>query len=137
MGGPAIINGKSYYELDNFYRCKIKYKGMIWHSSEHLYQGLKFQDEKYIREINKEGINAFTAWAMGQSRDHPLIDNFEEKKVDLMYIANWEKFTQNPKLKNTLTSSTGKIAFFKSTPFWNTQNALILEKIRRKIKNDY
>lgn len=134
MGGPAIIDGKIYTQLDNFYRCFIEYNEMLWQSSEQLYQGLKFTDIKYIKEINKKGINPGTAWTMGQSREHPLIDNFEEEKINLMYRANWEKFSQNQALKRTLLSTTGKIKFTKSSPFWNRQNGLILERIRDELK---
>ena len=135
MGGPAIIDGKIYTQLDNFYRCFIEYNGMLWHSSEQLFQASKFEDIKYIREINKKGINPGTAWTMGQSREHSLIDNFEEEKVNLMYRANWEKFSQNQALKRTLLSTTGKIKFTKSSPFWNHQNGLILERIRNELKS--
>jgi predicted NAD-dependent protein-ADP-ribosyltransferase YbiA (DUF1768 family) len=115
MGGPAIIDGKIYTQLDNFYRCFIEYNEMLWQSSEQLYQGLKFTDIKYIKEINKKGINHGTAWTMG-------------------YRANWEKFSQNQALKRTLLSTTGKIKFTKSSPFWNRQNGLILERIRNELK---
>lgn len=134
MGGPGIVNGKSYDELDNFYRCKIEYEGLIYHSSEAMYQAIKFRDLEYRKLISKEGMNAQTAWAMGQSREHQLVENFEKRKAGLMYLANWYKFTQNPRLKEVLVSTAPhKIIFLRSSPYWNTKNAQILEKIRDKL----
>jgi len=132
MGGFGTVNGVKYVEFDNFYICKIQHNGLIWNSSEQLYQALKFKDKKYQKKISEEQ-HVMKAWELGQSREHELVDNFEEQKANLMYYANFEKFRQNPHLANVLTSTEGKIVFTKSCDFWNRMNSKILMKIRDKL----
>ena len=134
MGGPGILeNGRFIDEFDNFYLCKFMYNGMMWRSSEHLYQALKFKDPAYQTEINREKECYYD---LGQSRKHALIDDFENKKEELMYIANREKFSQNQRLKTILVTTTGSITFRKSSPFWNLTNARILMRLRGEFIQD-
>lgn len=135
MGGPGRIGLKKYVEFDNFYPCIIEYNEMIFHSSEQLYQALKFVSKDYQKEIAEKGKDPYTAWAMGQNRTYKLIDNFEEKKAELMYIANYEKYIQNPELKKVLLSTEGNISFADSSNFWNQMNAKILHTLRSTLKH--
>jgi ribA/ribD-fused uncharacterized protein len=131
MGGSGIANKQFYPILDNFYKCQFTYDGMTWNSSEQLYQALKFKDKEYRKKINQETeINMI--YYMGQSEDHELIDNFEEKKVDLMLLANYQKFNQNEELQKVLISTfPHSITFLGSTEFWNKKNSKILVTLRK------
>lgn len=134
MGGPAYVGTRSYAEFDNFYPCKFEYMGMKWISSEQLYQALKFKDNKYQKQINAESC-PHKIWAMGQNRKYELIDDFENKKAELMYIANREKFSQNPQLKALLLSTGDEpIRSSGSHGFWNAKNAEILMRLRRELR---
>ena len=132
MGGPGYVNNVKYKQFDNFYEVDIQWHGMIWKSAEHLYQSKKFKDENYQKEINKQH-HPSAYYAMGQSREHTLIDDFEMKKVGLMYSANFKKFRQHEDLLKVLKSTEGPIEFYCSTPFWNKWNGKILEHLREKL----
>jgi ribA/ribD-fused uncharacterized protein len=137
MGGPGLVNGKEYNSFDNFHLCNFKSTdGREWTTTEAYYQAMKFVDHAWQEEIRKSSVsNPQHAWIEGQSREHVLIDDFEEKKWDIMARGNWYKFTQNKALGDVLLS-TGEnpITFTKSCPYWNKANAQILTVIRRKMR---
>jgi ribA/ribD-fused uncharacterized protein len=134
MGGAPVINRKNYPQFDNFYEnMRIQYNGMIWKSSEQLYQALKFKDLEYRKKING-AFSTNVAYELGQSRNHELVDNFESIKKSLMYEANLAKFSQNPELAELLTSTYPYPIFcFKSSAFWNKANQEILTEIREAL----
>jgi ribA/ribD-fused uncharacterized protein len=136
MGGPGIVDGKSHVELDNFQTCSFTIAGKLYTSSEHCYQVYKFKDPKWREEIRVTTLNnPETAWLMGQTREHELVDNFETIKSVIMYEANRQKFRQNPDLLETLLSTgDGHISFTKSSPYWNEENSRILMRLRRELR---
>ena len=109
--------------------------GLTWQSAEHLYQASKFKDANWRLEINRCAA-AHGYYRMGQSREHPLIDDFENKKANLMFQANWAKFNKNQRLRDTLVATRGPIEFYDSTDFWNQTNGRILKMIRERLRND-
>lgn len=131
MGGAPVINRKNYPQFDNFYEnVRIEYDGMLWKSSEHLYQALKFKDPEYRKKINR-AFSSNIAYELGQSREYELVDNFEAVKKSLMFEANYAKFTQNPELAKLLVSTHPYPIFcFKSDAYWNRANQEILTEIR-------
>lgn len=137
MGGPARVNGILYPQFDNFYPCRFMYDGRVWCSSEQLYQASKFKDEDYRKKINIQR-DPSVIWNMGQSREHNLIDGFEERKYELMYTANFEKFAQNKDLRDLLIS-TGDypIECKGSTDIWNRYNSEILTQIRERLRQQF
>lgn len=131
MGGSGIANKQFYPVFDNFYKCQFNYDGMTWNSSEQLYQTLKFKDKEYRKKINQE-TEMIMIYYLGQSEEHELIDNFEEKKVENMFLANYQKFKQNPEFQKILISTyPHDITFLGSTEFWNEKNGKILMKLRK------
>lgn len=133
MGGPGFCNNKTYNCFDNFYPCVFMVDGKKYTSSEQCYQALKFEDEDWKEKI-RSNHNPNTCWFMGQSRNHKLIPDFEEKKSQLMYIANFAKFIQNKYIADILMDTNGIITFNGSTPFWNNENADILMRIRTMLQ---
>lgn len=131
MGGAAHINGKKYPEFDNFYPCEFEIKGHIWRCAEQYFQSRK-SDEPKFQELIKSVRNGREAWEAGQKAS--LNESWESMKVDIMYVANKEKFLQNPHLRDLLVNSEGKIDFFASMPFWNQKNAEILERLRSQLR---
>ncbi len=131
MGGPAYVNGQVVGELDNFYTCTVVDKcGHRWTSAEHLYQASKFRDPAYRADIRR-ATASHGYYRMGQSRQHALIDKFEEHKGALMFVANWYKYSQNAHLARILLATAPHaIECRASTPFWNAENARILADIR-------
>ena len=132
MGGSAHIDGQVFPEFDNFFVAPFEAYGLVWQSAEHLYQALKFKDTTYRREINS-CVAAHAYYRMGQSREYQLIDDFENKKANLMFQANWSKITQNKRLGEKLLATRGPIAFYDSTDFWNQTNGRILKTIRERL----
>lgn len=134
MGGPGYCGGRHYECFDNFLTCSFVVGGKRYTSSEQCYQALKFADADW-RETIRQAKSAEEAWRLGQSRAHALIPNFEERKEDLMYAANYAKFSQNKPLARVLCA-TGKkdITFMGSTPFWNAANSRVLRRVRRELQ---
>ena len=131
MGGPGLV---AYKEFDNFYHVDegFEHEGTIWYTSEALYQSLKFKDQEYAQSLSKAPVHI--AWSMCQSRNYELIDDFEAKRPELMYIANYAKYSQVPRLRQVLISTGEReIEFTRSTRFWNKHNAEILMKIRNEL----
>lgn len=128
MGGPAIVNGKDIPELDNFYQCKFELDNYCWNDAETYFQANKTQDLHLFTKI-RLSVSPSAAWKLGN--EIPLRKDWEDIKVGIMYKANDAKFRQNPELKKILVS-TGlhDITFTGSTPFWNKENAKILERLR-------
>ena len=134
MGGPGYCNNKTYNCFDNFFPAVFTMDGKLYKSSEQCYQASKFVDEKWSEKI-RNTYSSDMAYDLGQDRFHKLIDNFEEKKVELMYKANFAKFSQNKSLRDTLLSTGDhKISFTGSTNFWNKYNAEILMRIRSELR---
>lgn len=132
MGGPAIVNDKNIPELDNFFVCKFELDDRIWPTTENYFQAQKSPNNFYQEALTK--CPPKVAWKAGNTVE--IRDNWEDIKVEVMYDANYAKFSQNPELKEILLSTAPhEIKFTASTPFWNEKNAEILTKIREELKD--
>ncbi len=133
MGGPAVIDGVSYDEFDNFFKCEFVVNGIKYISSEQFFQCQKTFDNntgKFSKEFNSvfSGGAGIGCWTAGSKVT--LRKNWDKIRVDIMYEANKEKIEQNPQLLETLIKTEGQVYFFESTYFWNYWNARIIERIR-------
>lgn len=134
MGGPGYCNGKMYNCFDNFFQCSFTVNWKKYTSTEQCYQASKFSDNAWHEKI-RHTWNPQQAWALGQSTEHRLIPDFEKKKEELMYEANYAKFSQNDRLKQVLLSTgDGVITFVGSTGFWNAANGRILMRVRKELR---
>ncbi|GAB5372151.1 hypothetical protein AAMO2058_001641000 [Amorphochlora amoebiformis] len=121
MGGPCVCDGKQYDEMDNFLIAEMKLDGK------------KFKDENY-RELIRNEKSGDKCWSLGQSRKFKIIENWEEIKVDVMYRANYAKFSQNDKLKKVLCETKGPIEAY-GFRFWAHWNGVLLERIREELRD--
>lgn len=131
LSGSITINGIMVKELHNSYLCEFMYDGLVWSSSEQLYQAMKF---KYVYErdlIHEEGKIPYIAWQIGQMK-RPLIDDFEERKSQNMYLAVLAKIMANPKIYSILQLK-GDIVCNCENEYWKDHNEKILTKIRNDI----
>merc|ERR1712093_541873 len=121
-------------ELDNFFQCSFEADGKEWPSSEHYYQACKFTDPagEDLREALRTHPSAQGAWSVGQSGGSLRAD-WESAKVDCMYRANLEKFSQNLRLRDVLCGTRGLLAA-RGCLFWKTWNEVILERIREELR---
>ena len=145
MGGSGFSENIEYKEFDNFFRCEFVMEGYNWTSSEQAYQALKYDDKEHIERINRETSIAMI-YHLGHSTHYKLSENygysekifsnpFENKKIKLMYRVNFEKFSQNKRLRDILLETKGPITFLGSSKFWRYWNGKILEKIRDVLSN--
>jgi ribA/ribD-fused uncharacterized protein len=131
MGGPGWVNGESYDEFDNFHKCSFVVDGLEYPTSETYYQcskAINNEDHEKIRSCS-----GMKAWVEGNKIK--IRDDWESVKVECMYKANFEKFSQNELLKKVLLSTKGEITFYNSTDFWCKWNSKILKRLREELKD--
>ena len=89
--------------LSNFYNVPFTYKGIHFTNSEAAFQSQKEPEnaEKY------SDISPSTAKSMGRSAS--LRPDWEQVKDQVMYDVLYEKFSQNPELKEALLNTGDKI----------------------------
>merc|ERR1711862_713402 len=63
-----------------------------------------------------------------------LREDWEIVKVDMMYEANFAKFSQNRFLRELLVESKGPISA-QGGLYWKTWNEILLERIREELKH--
>jgi len=102
--------------FSNFSPHPVVAYGIKWPTSEHLFQALKFKgsDDEYFNEIAKAKTPAM-AKRLGRSRKHPLRDDWEEVKDEVMYFIIHAKATQNSEVLDELLA-TGKREIVENSP---------------------
>lgn len=90
------FSGK-YRFLSNFWPCKVVWEGVEYPSTEHAYQAAKLVN-KEDRELVR---NATAAEAKKLGRKFPMIDGWDNVRLNVMYDLCLQKF-QNPELKQKL-----------------------------------
>jgi predicted NAD-dependent protein-ADP-ribosyltransferase YbiA (DUF1768 family) len=124
--------------LDNFYQCQINAEGNCWPSSEHYYQASKFPGNEHHRETIRLADSGMASWHLGNTSpdEGPVCRaDLEEVKVELMYRANFMKFSQNRSLGQHLTATRGPITA-QGGMFWKTWNEVLLERIREELRGE-
>ena len=93
-------------EFSNFYYNPIKIDGIVYITTEHYFQSMKYVtvNPEYARKIDKAN-NPMQAATLGRNRRKPMRPDWEKIKDDVMRKALWEKFTQHPHLKELLLST--------------------------------
>jgi len=135
--------------LSNLYHVKFKdtiYSNLEFNSMEHYFNSMKYfipksnnyyTHVKNIREIKKSSdIDTY-------SKAYPyMCSNFCSIKDTVMKNGLILKFNQNPKLRNKLINTKGKIEVEMNNPYWgigknkNGKNklGLLLEQVREELK---
>jgi len=91
-----------YRFLSNFYMVPIELGNVQYESSEHAYQAAKTKDKKMRKKIARQP----TAWQAKQlGQEIELREDWEERKVEIMYRILRAKFTQHKKLKEMLLAT--------------------------------
>ena len=97
--------------LSNFEKCYIKYKGHLFATTEQAFMWEKavfFNDHESASKILKEE-NPAKAKKLGRE-----VKNFDDSKwsevcYEIMYKINYEKYSQNTRLKNILLNTGDKM----------------------------
>jgi N-glycosidase YbiA len=93
-------------EFSNFYQAKIEVDGKTYPTSEHYFQAQKYAGVNPEREEQiRNAPDAKTAAKMGRDRSYPLRADWEAVKDDVMLTALRAKFSQHPKLRETLLAT--------------------------------
>src|SRR5215472_1434628 len=93
-----------YGEFSNFAPFPILLKGRTWRTTEHYFQAQKFAGLSYEETI-RLAKSPMIAARLGRSRAHPLRQDWEQVKDDVMREALVAKFEQHPNLKSLLLST--------------------------------
>lgn len=124
--------------LSNFYKCKVKYEGLIYPSAENAYQASKTIDIEKRKEFQE--ITPVEAKRLG--RRVVLRKDFEKRKNEIMWEILESKFN-NKELKEKLIKTGQEYLEEKNTwgdTYWGTVNGKgenNLGKILMNIRNKY
>jgi len=119
-----------YGHFSNFSPHPIKFENLIYPTSEHLYQSMKFQDSK-TRELIRLSISPFEAAKLGRSL-LGMIPHWDNVKIDVMRKVIALKIDQYPEIKELLISTgneeiveySAKDYFWGSGPDFSGRNEL-------------
>lgn len=102
-------------EFSNFADFGFYLNNQFYQTVEHFYQAAKFSDPAHQQKI----LSARTpkeAAELGKSRQHSLINNWDQIRNHLMFQAVKKKFDHHPELK-ILLLSTGQQLIIENSPY--------------------
>ncbi len=110
----------NFYRIDDAYGCFSNFSkhaiildGVEWPTAEHYFQAQKFQDES-LRRLIRETVSHMEVKKLGNRRDYPLRENWEQVKDDVMRTAVRAKVMQHEEVRATL-SDTGNAVLCEHT----------------------
>ena len=149
MGGPCFIVNKDGEKLvgpratDNFQIIPFTFRQTTWFSAEQCYQAMKFPEgspqHNQISNLHphvgeSEWNYGIRVWECGQNPSK-IVSNWEDTKVEIMYLINCAKYACNEVLQQQLLGTgDNKIVGMQSTWMWEKWNGLIQMLIRQKLK---
>jgi N-glycosidase YbiA len=124
--------------LSNFARYKMVIDGKEYLTNEHYYQSMKAKDP-LTREWIRNAPNAFLAMSAGRSlRPIEIIDNWNDKKADIMLKGIRAKFYQHKELAEELIC-TGEAAIHEDSlndMYWGIRGKDVLGKLLMKVRHE-
>lgn len=105
--------------FSNFAAYRILLDGKEWPTTEHYFQGQKFEDSNHQEAIRLEESPMIAA-RMGRDRSKKLRDDWESVKDQVMLDAVRAKFTQHEELRAVLlgTGESELIEHTKNDNYW-------------------
>lgn len=125
--------------LSNFWRCPIFIDGSPYSypTNEHYYQSEKAKDKK-IKCWIRGAPTPYAAMLAGRSlRSHEIVDNWDNKKVEVMLTGLRAKF-KNPELRQLLLN-TGNAILHEDSPtdlFWGKKGKDMLGKLLMQVRDE-
>lgn len=103
---PVVIGSTSglFGEMSNFSRHPVFEDGVIWPTSEHLYQSRKF-DTAEVRDAIRRAPGPADAKALAHKHRDQINDDWESVQLTFMYSAVNLKLSQNPEVKMALVAT--------------------------------
>ena len=144
MTGPVNFFGNKHL-FSNFAPTPVVIDGLEYATTEHYFQAMKFakNDPKYAEEVRKSPTPG-GAKKLGKSRQHPIDEDWNDQRDDVMRVALLNKALQNPQFVKDLLAS-GDREIIEASPwdyYWGTgakktgKNMLgkLLVELRTKLK---
>jgi ribA/ribD-fused uncharacterized protein len=106
--------------FSNFFAVPITMGGLVWPTSEHYFQAMKFHtDQAHFDEV-RSAKGPMDAAKMGRDRSRPLRKDWEAVKNDLMFDVVLAKFTQHSDLQEQLLSTGSQVLIehTKNDAYW-------------------
>jgi ribA/ribD-fused uncharacterized protein len=136
----------AYGEFSNFARYPIIIDNVVWDTSEHYFQAMKFpHDPDYQEKIRTTKICSDIK-KLGGNRQIKLRSDWEEVKENIMMIALRAKFDQYPELKQLLLSTVGNsiVEHTENDSYWGdggdgsglNRLGILLVELRENYLND-
>ncbi len=104
-----------YGALSNFSRYGFMLDGLDWPTSEHYYQAQKFTNPADFEAV-RQARSAFVARRMGNDHSRPIRPDWDEIREEVMWRANYAKFSTNPEARAKLLS-TGTEELVEASPY--------------------
>lgn len=112
---------REFFVCDNFASFQVEYGGVIWPTSEHLYQASHFFDtDPGLADQILHARSAHDAYKMAKANGHRAPENWDEIKVDLMEEICRMKLAQHAYVQQKLLQ-TGDLEIVEDSPkddFW-------------------
>lgn len=132
--------------MSNFARYPVKVDGIVYKTSEHYFQSMKFVGTKWESEVRNAG-GPMEAATLGRSRKLPLRKDWESVKDNVMRKVVETKFRQHPKIAQQLldtddsiliedTSSSGDDYWGKVNGKGKNMLGIILMEVREKLAKE-
>lgn len=99
---------KNFY-LCNFYMRPMTYKGRKYSNAEAAYQAQKCKEKADINSFVDGGLFSSPAAAREHGQTIPIVDNWDDIRVEVMFDVIKEKFLQNPDLAARLLKTKGML----------------------------
>ena len=98
----------AYSEFSNFDRYPIVIHDVIWYTSEHYFQAMKFPHDPDQQEKIRTTKACHDIKELGSTRQIKLRSDWGEVKENIMMTALRAKFDQYPEMKTIIISNGGK-----------------------------
>ena len=142
MRKVLFYEGEHYY-LSNFSSFQVKWKGILYTTSEHAYQCAKFKKGGKVWKKILSSTSAHESKKIAQAHVEEKIANWTEHKLDVMEDIVRKKFEQHEYIQRKLAETENcqliedspVDSFWGRGPNWKGQNNLgkIWMKIRSEI----
>lgn len=136
----------AYGEFSNFARYPIIIDNVLWHTSEHYFQAMKFPHDPDYQEKIRTIKECHIIKKLGGNRQIKLRSDWEDVKENIMMIALRAKFDQYPELKQLLLSTVGSsiVEHTENDSYWGdggdgsglNKLGILLVELRENYLND-
>lgn len=120
---PVLFYEREFYAFSNFSAFAVQYDGIVFPTSEHLYQWGKFKHLRLNSAVSRQirlARSAHDALQIARANEHLIAPNWMEERVDWMRWVLSEKTRQHLYVRELLRE-TGKREIIENSPkdaFW-------------------